>query len=127
MTARPVKGILALLNMLLGIAAAIVKAGYLVLIHLLVGDDEAHAGQQLSRMSFDLGDDAALLVPGRSLALEVLVKAFDLGHRMPPSGPFQPMRDLLPQDAVRRQPGVIEIVRLFQPRIDRTDGTLCEL
>ena len=84
MTARPVKGILALLDVLLGSAAAIVKAGYLVLIYRQVGDDEAHAGQQLSRMSFDLGDDAALLVRGRSLALEVLVKAFDLGHRMPP-------------------------------------------
>ena len=55
------------------------EAGDLVRLHGQVGDDEAHAGEQLARMPLDLGDDAARLVPGRSLILEVLVKALDLG------------------------------------------------
>jgi len=75
----PAEGILALFDVLLGRAASVVVAADLIGLHGQVGDDEAHAGKQLARMPFDLGDDAAHLVPGRSLILAVLVKALDLG------------------------------------------------
>ena len=75
----PAEGILALFDLLLGRASSVVVAGDLIGLHGQVGDDEAHAGEQLARMPLDLGDDAARLVPGRSLILEVLVKALDLG------------------------------------------------
>ena len=65
--------------MLLGRASSVVVAGDLIGLRGRVGDHEAHAGAQLARMPFDLCDDAARLVPGRSLILEVLVKALDLG------------------------------------------------
>jgi hypothetical protein len=78
-------------------------------------------GEQLARMPFDLGDHAALLVPGCRLILEVLEEPLDLGQRRPPHGPRQPMRDLLAQDVVGGQPDGVEIARFFQPLIDRGD------
>lgn len=74
----PVEGILALFDVLLGRGASVVVASDLIGLHGQVGDNEAHAGEQLARMPLDLGDDAGRLVPGRSLILEVLVKARDL-------------------------------------------------
>jgi len=61
---------------LLGGAALIVEAGDLLGLHPRVqgqvGDDEAHAGEQLARGPFDPGEDAARFVPGSALILEVL-------------------------------------------------------
>src|SRR3546814_3956677 len=79
-----------------------------VWLHRQVGDDEADFGEQLARMPFDLGDDAARLVPGRRLILEVLEEPFDLGQRRPSHGPCQPMRDLLAQDGVGGQTDGVE-------------------
>ncbi len=73
------EGVRSFLDVLLSCAASILEAGDLVRLHGQVGDDEAHAGEQLARMPLDLGDDAARLVPGRSLILEILMKALDRG------------------------------------------------
>lgn len=46
-------------------------------------------------MPFDIGDHPAWLVPGGRLILEVPEEPFDLGQRRPPSGPGQPMHNLV--------------------------------
>ena len=107
--------------MLLGGAALVVEPHDPVRVHGHVGDDEADTREQLARVPFDLGDHSARLVPGRRLILEVLEEPFDLGQGRPPHGPFQPMRDLLAQDVVRRQPDGVEEPGFFQPLIDRRD------
>ena len=43
---RPAEGVFALLDVLLGGAASIVKADHPVRLHRQVGDDEAHAGER---------------------------------------------------------------------------------
>jgi len=90
---RPAKGILALLDVLLGGAALVVEPHHPVWFHRQVGDDEADFGEQLARMPFDLGDHPARLVPRRRLILEVLVEALDLGLRRSPNG-ISPRDDL---------------------------------
>jgi hypothetical protein len=71
----------------------------------------------------DLGDDATLLVRGYRLIIEIGKELLDLGQRLPPHGPGQPMRNLLAEDVVGRQSDGIDIVSLLQPRIDRRAGT----
>lgn len=60
--------------MLLGCAALIVEADDPVWLHRRVGDDEAHAGEQIAGMLFDLGNHAASFAPGRRLVFEVMVE-----------------------------------------------------
>jgi len=118
---RPVEGVLPFLDVLLGGAALVVEPHHPVRLHRQVGDDEADTREQLARMPFDLGDHTARLVPRPCLILEVLEEPFDLGQGWPSHRPCQPMRDLLAQDVVGGQPDGVEILRLFQPRIDRGD------
>jgi hypothetical protein len=54
------KGILALLDVLLCHAALIVEPHHPVWLHRQVGDDEAHTGEELTWMPFDLRDDATV-------------------------------------------------------------------
>ena len=117
--ACPAKGEFALFDVLLCGAALVAEPHHPVWLHLQVGDDEADTREQLARIPFDLGDDAALLVPGRRLILEVLVEAFDLGQRRPPHGARKPMRDLLAQNGVVGQPDGVEEPSFFQPLTDR--------
>ena len=119
---RPVEGILALLDVLLGRAALIVEPHHPIRVHRQVGDDEAHAGEQLARMPFDLGNHPAWLVPALRLILEVLVEPLDLDLRGVPDRPGQLVRDLLAQDIVGGQPDGVEIACLFQTLIDRGVG-----
>ena len=114
---RPVEGVFAFLDMLRGRAALVVEPHHPVWLHRQIGDDEANTREQLARVPFDLGDHSARLVPGRRLILEVLEEPFDLGQGRPPHGPFQPMRDLLAQDVVRRRPDGVEEPGFFQPLI----------
>ena len=51
----------------------------------------------------------------------LVVEPLHLGLRRPPHGPRQPMRDLLAQDGVGRQPDGVEEPGFFQPLIDRRD------
>ena len=119
--ARPAEGVFAFLDVLLGGAALVVEPDHPVWLHRQVGDYEADTREQFARVPFDLGDDAAFLVPGRRLILEVLVEALDLGQRRPPDRARQPMRDLLAQDVVRRQPDGLEEPGFFQSLIDLGD------
>src|SRR3546814_19250709 len=114
---RSAKGIFAFLDVLLCGAALVVEPHHPVWLHRQVGDDEADFGEQLARMPFDLGDDAARLVPGRRLILEVLEEPFALGPRRPSHGPCQPMPDLLAQDGVGGQTAGVETPGFFQPHI----------
>ena len=119
---RPVEGVLAFLDMLLGGAALVIEPHHPVGLHRQVGDDEAHAGKQLTRMPFDLRGDPALLVPGCGLILEILVEPLYLGQRGSPYGPHQPVRDLLAQDGICGQPDGVEITCLFEACVDRRNG-----
>src|SRR3546814_8849532 len=121
------KGIFSFLDVRLCGAALVVEPHHPVWLHRQVGDDEADFGEQLARMPFDLGDDAARLVPGRRLILEVLEEPFDLGQRRPSHGPCQPMRALLAQDGVGGQTDGVEEPGFLQPHIDRGDrvGSVC--
>ena len=107
--------------MLLRGAALVVEPHNPIRLHRQVAAGEADAREQLARVPFDLGDNAARLLPGRCLILEILVEAFDLGQRRSPHGPGQPMRDPLSQDFVGRQPDSVEVACLFQSLIDRGD------
>ena len=103
------------------VVSLIVKPHHPVRLHRQIGDDEADTWEEFAWRPFDLGDDAARLVPGCGLILEVLVEALDLDQRRPPHGPGQPVRDLLAQDAVGGQPDGVEIARLFQSLIECGD------
>ena len=59
----PIDRVFALLDVLPCGAALIVKADHVLWCHWQVGDDKAHAGEQLTGMPFDPGDDTAGLVP----------------------------------------------------------------
>ena len=63
----------------------------------------------------------ALRAPGRGLILEILEELLHLGQRRSPHGQLEPMRSLLAQRGVGRQPDGIVVPRLFQPLIDRVD------
>ena len=119
------EGVFALLDMLLGGAAPVVEPDHPVRLHRQIGDDEADTREQLARMPFDLGDHAALFVPGGRLIVEILEEPFDLGQRWSPHGPRQPMRDLFAQDVVGRQPNGVEVACLFQTFVDRGDRIGC--
>jgi hypothetical protein len=73
-------------------------------------------------MPFDLGDDAALLVPALCLVMEVFEEPFDLGQRRAPDRPGQPVRDLLAKHGIGGQPDGVEVARLFEPCVDRGAG-----
>ena len=105
---RPVEGVFAFLDVLLGGAAPVIEAHHPVGFHRQVGDDEADTREQLARVPFDLGDHTALLVARRGLIVEIDEEAFHLSQRGPPHGPRQPVRDLLAQDAVGGQPDGVE-------------------
>ena len=88
---------LALLDVLPGGAALVIEPNHPVWFHRQVGDNETHTGEQLTRVPFDPGDDAALLVPGRRLIVEIHEEPLHPGPGGPPHGPHQPMRDLFPE------------------------------
>ncbi len=52
-------------------AALIVNADDPARLHRQVGDNEAHAGKQLTQMPYHLGDDTTGFVLGRCLTLKV--------------------------------------------------------
>jgi hypothetical protein len=118
---RPVEGVFAFFDVLLGGAALVIEAHHPVGFHLQVGDDDTLAGEQFARMPFDLGNHSARDLPGLRLIVEIDEKPLDLGQRGPPHGPRQPMRDLLSQDVAGGQSDGIEIASLFKARIDRRD------
>ena len=60
---RPAEGVFAFPDVLFGGAASIVEASDLIRLHGQVGDNEAHAGEQLARMPLDPGDHTAFPVP----------------------------------------------------------------
>jgi len=72
-------------------------------------------------MLFDLGDHPALVLPTLRLILEVLEEPLDLGQRRPPHRARQPVRDLLAQDVVGRQPDGVKVACVFQAFVDRGD------
>lgn len=78
MTAGPVEGVFALLDVLLGRAALIVELHHPIQLHGQVGDDEADLWKQLAQVPFDLSDHPAFLAPGRRLIVEILEEPFDL-------------------------------------------------
>ena len=119
---RPAEGILALLDVLLGGATLVVELHHPVGFHRQVGDDEAHAGEELARMPFDLGDDTALLLLALRPVVEILVEPVHLGQRGSPYRPRQPVRDLLAQDGISGQPDGVEITCLFEACVDRRYG-----
>jgi hypothetical protein len=53
-----------------------------------------------------------------SLILKILEEPLDLGLRRTSHWPRQPMRDLLAQDVIGRQPYGVAVPRVFKPRID---------
>lgn len=73
--AHPVDLLLDFLDMLFGCATLIVEVDNPVRVHRQIGHDKADAREQLAGMPFNLGDDAAWLVPRRRLILEVTVNA----------------------------------------------------
>ena len=60
---RPVDRVFALLDVLFGCAALIVEANDPVRLHRQVGDEKAHAREEITWMPLDLGDDTAGLLP----------------------------------------------------------------
>ena len=98
--ARPAESVFAFLDVLLGGAALVGEAHHPVRLHGQVGNDEAHAGEQLARMPLDLGDDAALFFPALGQLMETHVEALDLGLRGAAHRLGQPMRDLLAQHGI---------------------------
>src|SRR5207302_538731 len=65
-----------------------------------VGHDEADAWVKLTRMPFDLGHDAARLVP----ALRLIGEAGIVPAQLSPDRALQKIADPALQDTVRRQP-----------------------
>jgi len=110
------------LDVLLSGATLVVEAGNALRLHRQVGDDEANLWEQLAQMPFDLGDDAALLVPALCLVMEVFEEPFDLGQRRTSDRPGKPVHDLLAQDGIGGPADDVEVARLFKPCVDRGAG-----
>ena len=68
--ARPVEGMFAFLDVLLGSSTLIVEPHHLFRFLFRVGDDEADLRQQFARRPFDLGDDTAFFFPRFRFVLE---------------------------------------------------------
>jgi hypothetical protein len=84
---RPDEGVLALLDPLLGGAAAIVKSDDPLGRAVEIGNDEADPRIELARMPLDLGDDTAGLRPALRLVAEAGIGAANvLGRTWGASG-----------------------------------------
>ena len=79
--ARPLDGVLALLDVLLSRAAPIVEGHHPLGRPAEIGDDEPDTGKQLAGVPFDLGDDPPRLIPGPGLVAETCIKASHIVRR----------------------------------------------
>ena len=114
---RPFDGLLAFLDELLRRATVIVKRHNPVGLAAQVGDDEADAGAQLAGMPFDLGNDAAFLVPRSGLIAEAGVITPHM-VRWTANGAGQQMSNALLKNGVRLEADGVEEALGFQKLVD---------
>src|SRR5680860_669732 len=100
---RPLQRVLALLDVLLGGAAAVVESQYPLVRQAAVGDDEADGRKQLARMEFDLGHHTPWLRPALRPVVEAGVVADDV-VRWPAGAAFRQPPDLLMQLGIALDP-----------------------
>jgi hypothetical protein len=110
--ARSFNRIFAFFYLLLSGATLIVEMDGLVRLHRQISDGEAHAGEQIAGMPFDLGNHPASFAPGCRLLLEYIVKPANIVG-WAAYGSLQQMHDRLLQDGVAFEAGGVPVAVCF--------------
>lgn len=117
---RPVDRVFTFLDVLLSCATLIVEADDPLRLHRQVGDDKAHAGEQVAGVPFHLGNDPAGFAPGSCLILKVMVEApHIIGWAT--HWALQEMRDSLLKHSVALQTDGVEVAFCFQHLVQLWD------